>query len=57
MPDNDDNQPIDNPESEELQESIIRAGFHPIKRDSDYNHLETVLIDVKDMAAVIPVQY
>jgi cyclic dehypoxanthinyl futalosine synthase len=42
---------------EELQESIIRAGFHPIKRDSDYNHLETVLIDVKDMAAIIPLQY
>ena len=42
---------------EELQESIIRAGFYPIKRDSDYNHLETVLIDVKDMAAIIPLQY
>jgi cyclic dehypoxanthinyl futalosine synthase len=41
---------------EELQESIIRAGFTPIKRDSDYNHLETVIFPRNNLVATIPVQ-
>ena len=41
---------------EELQESIIRAGFSPVKRDSDYNHLETLLLAEKDMVSIVPIQ-
>jgi len=41
---------------EELQESIIRAGFKPIKRDSDYNHLETVIICKNNLVAPVPIQ-
>ena len=41
---------------EELQESIVRAGFSPIKRDSDYNHLQTMVIIKKDLIATIPKQ-
>jgi cyclic dehypoxanthinyl futalosine synthase len=41
---------------EELQESIIRAGFNPVKRDSDYNHLETLLLAEKDMVSIVPIQ-
>jgi 2-iminoacetate synthase ThiH len=41
---------------EELQMSIIRAGFCPIKRDSDYNHLNTEIFYEGDFAAAIPTQ-
>ena len=41
---------------EELQNSIIRSGFSPIKRDSDYNHLETLLLEKRDLVAAVPIQ-
>ena len=41
---------------EELQMSIIRAGFSPIKRDSDYNHLNTEIFYEGDFVAAIPKQ-
>ena len=41
---------------EELQNSIIRSGFSPIKRDSDYNHLETLLLVKRDLVAAVPIQ-
>ena len=41
---------------EELQSSIIRAGFTPVKRDSDYNHLETKIINENKFIAPIPLQ-
>jgi 2-iminoacetate synthase ThiH len=41
---------------EELQESIFRSGFNPIKRDSDYNHLETLLLEKRDLVASVPIQ-
>ena len=41
---------------EELQDSIIRSGFSPIKRDSDYNHLETLLLEKRDLVAAVPIQ-
>ena len=41
---------------EELQMSIIRAGFSPIKRDSDYNHLNTEIFNEGDFVATIPTQ-
>ena len=41
---------------EELQGSIFRAGFTPIKRNSDYNHLETSIIEHKNLVATIPIQ-
>ena len=41
---------------EELQMSIIRAGFSPVKRDSDYNHLDTEIIFKNEMVAAIPIQ-
>ena len=31
----------------ELQHTILRAGFIPQKRDSDYNHLPTILVEDK----------
>ena len=31
----------------ELQHAILRAGFIPQKRDSDYNHLSTILVEDK----------
>ncbi len=42
----------------ELQYTIKRAGFKPVKRDSDYNHLVTELIrnDSKHLPAPIPSQ-
>jgi cyclic dehypoxanthinyl futalosine synthase len=41
---------------EELQTSIIRAGFSPVKRDSDYNHLETEVFSDNKLIAIIPLQ-
>ncbi len=43
----------------ELQNTIIRAGFIPVKRDSDYNSLPTEIIPQLDqqLAAPIPQQY
>ena len=41
---------------EELQSSIIRAGFTPVKRDSDYNHLETKILNENEFIAPIPLQ-
>ncbi|MCH1524048.1 MAG: CofH family radical SAM protein [Candidatus Thalassarchaeaceae archaeon] len=41
---------------EELQDSIIRSGFSPIKRDSDYNHLVTLLLEKRDLVAAVPIQ-
>ncbi len=43
----------------ELQSTIIRAGFIPIKRDSDYNSLETEIFEGlnKELAAPVPQQY
>ena len=41
---------------EELQSSIIRAGFTPVKRDSDYNHLETKILNENKCIAPIPLQ-
>ena len=43
----------------ELQNTIIRAGFNPVKRDSDYNLLNTELFgeSLKELAAPIPLQY
>ncbi len=43
----------------ELQNTIIRAGFIPVKRDSDYNLLPTEIIPQLDqqLAAPIPQQY
>ena len=41
---------------EELQSSIIRAGFTPVKRDSDYNHLETKILNDNKFIAPIPLQ-
>lgn len=41
---------------EELQDSIFRAGFTPIKRDSDYNILDTIIIEEKNLIATIPIQ-
>jgi 2-iminoacetate synthase ThiH len=31
----------------ELQHAILRAGFIPQKRDSDYHHLPTILVEDK----------
>lgn len=43
----------------ELQNTIIRAGFIPVKRDSDYNFLPTEIIAEleKPLAAPMPLQY
>ena len=43
----------------ELQNTIIRAGFNPVKRDSDYNLLNTEIFagSLKELAAPIPQQY
>lgn len=43
----------------ELQNTIIRAGFIPVKRDSDYNSLPTEIIPQleKQLSAPIPQQY
>ena len=43
----------------ELQNTIIRAGFVPVKRDSDYNSLSTEVFEglTKELAAPVPQQY
>ena len=43
----------------ELQNTIIRAGFIPVKRDSDYNSLPTEIVPQleQQLAAPIPQQY
>ena len=43
----------------ELQNTIIRAGFIPVKRDSDYNQLTTLIFEGLDreLAAPIPKQH
>ena len=43
----------------ELQNTIIRAGFIPVKRDSDYNSLPTEIIPQleQQLTAPIPQQY
>jgi len=40
----------------ELQSAIVRAGFTPVRRDSDYQHLATDLVvsDTADLAAPPP---
>ncbi|MEC7096930.1 MAG: CofH family radical SAM protein [Candidatus Thermoplasmatota archaeon] len=43
----------------ELQNTIIRAGFIPVKRDSDYHHLTTEIAEnlSEKLPAPIPIQY
>ncbi len=43
----------------ELQNTIIRAGFIPVKRDSDYNQLTTLIFEGLDreLAAPVPKQH
>ena len=43
----------------ELQNTIIRAGFIPVKRDSDYHHLATEIAEnlSEKLPAPIPIQY
>ena len=43
----------------ELQNTIIRAGFIPVKRDSDYNQLATLIFEGLDreLAAPVPKQH
>ncbi len=43
---------------EELQDLILRAGFRPKRRDSDYNILPTEIVaaEVSSMKAPTPVQ-
>ena len=42
----------------ELQNTIIRAGFIPMRRDSDYNHLETKVNQqlTRELPSPIPLQ-
>ncbi len=40
----------------ELQKIIERAGFIPIKRDSEYNKLKTCFVKSKNISAEIPMQ-
>ena len=39
----------------ELQNTIIRAGFIPSKRDSKYNHLSTIINDSADKEYPSPI--
>ena len=41
---------------DELQKIILRAGFQPQKRDSDYNHLETEVLDQGELTCPPPLQ-
>jgi len=43
----------------ELQNTILRAGFIPVKRDSDYNHLVTEIADAinQELSAPVPIQH
>ena len=38
----------------ELQRAIMRTGFTPVKRDSDYNHLQTTLYEHEEMITPVP---
>jgi len=40
----------------ELQRAIMRSGFTPVKRDSDYNHLDTTLSEYEEMVTPVPVK-
>ena len=40
----------------ELQRAIMRSGFTPVKRDSDYNHLQTELCDYEEMVTPVPLK-
>lgn len=41
----------------ELQRAIIRGGYIPIKRDSDYNHLTTTLNEIEPMPTPVPIKH
>jgi cyclic dehypoxanthinyl futalosine synthase len=41
----------------EIQNSIIRAGFTPQKRDSDYNFLSTNVVTTMNSYSPIPQQF
>ena len=41
---------------DELQKIILRAGFKPQKRDSDYNHLDTEILDQGELTCPPPLQ-
>ena len=41
----------------ELQRAIIRGGYIPIKRDSDYNHLTTKITDIEPMPTPVPIKH
>ena len=41
---------------DELQKIILRAGFQPQKRDSDYNHLDTEILDQGELTCPPPLQ-
>ena len=41
---------------DELQRTIIRAGFVPQKRDSDYNNLRTQIIEEGLLPCAPPIQ-
>ena len=40
----------------ELQRAIARCGFTPIKRDSDYNHLDTIVCEFEEMNTPVPMK-
>ena len=40
----------------ELQRAIVRCGFKPIKRDSDYNHLDTTVSEFEEMNTPVPIK-
>tara|TARA_B100000287_G_scaffold432338_1_gene491444 strand:- start:1346 stop:2185 length:840 start_codon:yes stop_codon:yes gene_type:complete len=40
----------------ELQRAIIRAGYNPIKRDSDYNILTTKISEIEPMPTPVPIR-
>ena len=40
----------------ELQRAIMRSGFTPVKRDSDYNHLQTELCEYEEMVTPVPLK-
>ena len=41
---------------DELQKIILRAGFKPQKRDSDYNHLDTEILNQGELTCPPPLQ-
>jgi cyclic dehypoxanthinyl futalosine synthase len=40
----------------ELQRAIIRGGYNPIKRDSDYNLLTTKISEIEPMPTPVPIR-